>query len=74
VNPITERRIGVILRCWISNYNRGSPYSSTEPGLPDPPADRVIASNGRQRLTGHYVVATSILGGRHHEYGIVAAG
>ena len=44
--PVTDRHLRAILREWISHYNRGRPHSSLEPGLPDPPLDRPVASNG----------------------------
>jgi putative transposase len=66
--PLTERHLREILTRWITHYNRGRPHSSLGPGLPDPPSDRVVAPNGHQLPGGHRVVATSILGGLHHEY------
>jgi transposase InsO family protein len=73
VIPMTEHHLHVILREWISHYNRGRPHGSLGPGLPDPPPDRVVASNGHQLPTDHRVVATRILGGLHHEYGLEVA-
>jgi transposase InsO family protein len=73
VIPLTERHLRAILREWISHYNRGRPDSSLGPGLPDPPADRRVAPNGHQLPDGLRVVATSILGGVHHEYWLEAA-
>jgi putative transposase len=68
VIPLTERHLREILGRWVTHYNRGRPHSSLGPGLPDPPPDRVVASNGHQLPDGHCVVATPILGGLHHEY------
>ena len=73
VIPMTEAHLRAILREWISHYNRGRPHSSLGPGLPDPPPDRVVASNGHQLPTDHRVVATRILGGLHYEYRFKAA-
>ena len=71
--PPTERHLRVILREWITHYNRGRPHSSLGPGLPDPPPDRRVASKGQQLPDGYRVVVTPILGGLHHEYGLEAA-
>jgi putative transposase len=73
VIPLTEQHLRAILREWISHYNRGGPHSSLGPGLPDPPPDRVVASNGHHLPTDHRVVATPILGGLHHDYVLEAA-
>jgi len=73
VIPMTEGHLRAILREWTGHYNRGRPHSSLGPGLPDPPPDRLAASNGHHLPDGHRVVATSILGGLHHEYRLEAA-
>src|SRR5262245_26663201 len=54
-----------ILGRWVTHYNRGRPHSSLGPELPDPPPNRVVASNGHQLPDGHCVVAMPILGGLH---------
>jgi hypothetical protein len=46
VIPMTEYHLRAILLEWISHYNRGRPHRSLGRGLPAPPPDRVIASNG----------------------------
>jgi putative transposase len=66
--PLTESHLRDILTRWITHYNRGRPHSSLGPGLPDPPPDRAVASNGHQLPDGQRVVSTPILGGLHHEY------
>ena len=71
--PMTEPHLRAILREWISHYNRGRPHSSLGPGLPDPPPDRGVPSNGHQLPADHRVVATGILGGLHYEYRFEAA-
>jgi len=68
VIPLTEGHLRAILREWISHYNRGRPHCSLGPGLPDPPSERWVASNGHQLPDGRRVVSTTILGGLHHEY------
>jgi putative transposase len=73
VIPMTEHHLRAILREWVSHYNRGRPHSSLGPALPDPPSDRVVASNGHQLPSEHRVVVTPILGGLHHEYSLEAA-
>jgi putative transposase len=73
VIAMSERHLRAILREWITHYNRGRPHSSLGPGLPDPPPEEVVASNGHQLPDGHRVVETPILGGLHHEYRLEAA-
>ena len=51
---------------WVAHYNRGRPHTSLGPGIPEA-SD--LASGHRLRH-GHCVVATPILGGLHHEYGL----
>jgi len=42
---------------------------ASDPGIPDPPSERMTAPSHRHRLpVGHRVSSTSILGGLHHEY------
>jgi len=71
--PLTESHLRDILTRWITHYSRGRLHSSLGPGLPDPPPDRAVASNGHQLPDGQGVVATPILGGLHHEYYLEAA-
>src|SRR5262245_23844694 len=66
--PLNERHLRWILQLWVAHYNRGRPHASLGPGLPDPPSDRVAASNDHRLHEGHRVIATPILGGLHHEY------
>jgi len=66
--PASERHVRAILRKWVRHYNRGRPHSSLGPGVPDPPPDRVVAPNRHRPPKDHRVVATTILGGLHHEY------
>jgi putative transposase len=68
VIPLNERHLRWILQRWVAHYNRGRPHASLGPGLPDPPTDQVVASNGHKLPEAHRVVATPILGGLHHEY------
>jgi len=68
--PLNERHLRAILREWVSHYNQGRPHSSLGPGIPD----RGTAPPGRKhshRLEAtERVIATAILGGLHHEYGL----
>jgi transposase InsO family protein len=73
VIPLTERHLRVMLREWITHYNRGRPHSSLGPGIPDPPPDRRVAPNGHQLPAGYRVVAKPILAGLHHEYSLDSA-
>jgi transposase InsO family protein len=68
---LTETHLLRILNVWMAHYNRGRPHTSPGPGIPHPPAGLPATP-----LTGHWlpsdsrVVARSILGGLHHEYGL----
>jgi putative transposase len=70
--PFGEDHLRRILRVWGTHYNRGRPHSSLGPGLPEPSAGVPVAP-----ITGHRlprdarVVARPVLGGLHHEYGLV---
>ena len=64
----SERHVRAILREWVGHYNRGRPHSSLGPEVPDPPPDQVVTANGHRLPNDHRVVATTILGGLHHEY------
>jgi putative transposase len=69
--PFGEDHLRRILRVWKMHYNRGRPHSSLGPALPEPGALWHLPP-----ITGHHlprdarVVARSILGGLHHEYGV----
>ncbi len=69
--PFGEDHLRHILRVWRMHYNRGRPHSSLGPGLPEPDAEVPAPL-----ITGHRlprdarVVARSVLGGLHHEYGL----
>jgi hypothetical protein len=70
--PLTERHLGETLTRWITYYNRGRTQSGLGPGLPDPPPDRVVASNGHQLPDGHRG-CNADSGRLHHEYRFEAA-
>jgi len=69
--PLTENHRRRLLHGWMTHYNRGSPHTSLGPGIPHPPAGLPATP-----LIGHWlpsdsrVVARSVLGGLHHEYGL----
>ncbi len=69
--PFGEEHVRRVLRLWQVQYNRGRPHPSLGPGLPAPPPGLPVAP-----IAGHHlprdmrVVARSILGGLHHEYGL----
>jgi putative transposase len=67
--PIHEGHLRLILREWVTHYNRGRPHASLGPGIPDPlPEENPLVVTG-YRLPDHTeVIATPILGGLHHEY------
>ncbi len=67
--PVDERHIRQILKTWTVHYNQGRPHSSLGPGMPEPSLAKVELRAKRHCIPkNHVVVATSILGGLHHEY------
>jgi putative transposase len=69
VIPVSEAHLRLILREWVTHYNRARPHSALGPGIPDPPATMGQLQHGcatRQRLPEMRVRA--VLGGLHHEY------
>jgi hypothetical protein len=54
------------------HYNGGRPHSSVGPSLPEPMSDQVPPNEHRHRLPlGYPIAKRSVLGGLHHEYGLV---
>jgi transposase InsO family protein len=69
--PLNEAHIRRTLNSWTAHYNRGRPHSSLGPGTPDPSAMKAELQPQRHRIPKDCrVVATSILCGLHHEYGL----
>jgi transposase InsO family protein len=67
VIPWTEAHLRTILGEWVADYNRGRPYASLGPGIPDGGA--VAPVSRTHRIPDVYcVVAKPVLGGLHHEY------
>jgi putative transposase len=71
--PITESHLRSITTNWMTHYNTGRPHSSLGPGIPNPPSDLPVAlQTHRHRIPNHLkVIAHPILGGLHHEYGLL---
>jgi len=71
--PITESHLRCITTNWVAHYNRGRPHSSIGPGVPDPPSDLPVPTQiHRHRISNHLkVVNRPVLGGLHHEYGLL---
>jgi hypothetical protein len=54
-----------------SRYNRGAPHSALGPRTPDSRLrDLQVEPCGHRLPLGRQVVASPILGGLHHEYGL----
>jgi putative transposase len=69
--PFGEAHLRRALLAWGLQYNRGRPHSSLGPGLPAPPPGLPAAPIAGYDLPRDMrVVARSILGGLHHEYGL----
>jgi transposase InsO family protein len=74
VIPLTVHHVQRLLAAWVPHYNQGRPHMSLGPGLPQPlPPLPVTLHAHRHRLPDHlHVVARSVVGGLHHEYGLAA--
>jgi transposase InsO family protein len=72
VIPLTENHVRRLLAAWLPHYNHGRPHMSLGPGIPQPPPPLPVRRHAhRHRLPAHLrVVARSVLGGLHHEYGL----
>lgn len=72
VIPLTTHHVQRLLAAWTPHYNRGRPHMSLGPGIPQPPPPLPMTLHAhRHRLPAHLrVVARSVLGGLHHEYGL----
>jgi transposase InsO family protein len=69
--PFGEEHLRRILRAWKMHYTRGRPHASLGPGLPEsPPGLPAPPITGHRLPRDARVVARSILGGLHHEYGL----
>jgi transposase InsO family protein len=74
VIPLTENHVRRLLHTWVPHYNTGRPHMALGPGIPQPPPPLPVTLHAhRHRLPAHLrVVARSVLGGLHHEYGLAA--
>jgi putative transposase len=72
VIPLTAHHVQRLLAAWIPHYNQGRPHMSLAPGLPQPLPPLPVTLHAHQhRLPDHlHVVARSVVGGLHHEYGL----
>jgi transposase InsO family protein len=70
--PLSERHLKMTMRDWAIHYNQGKPHAALGPGLPEPTSEQVPSNEHRHSLpVGYRVVKRSVLGGLHHEYGLV---
>ena len=70
--PFNERHLKITVKRWVAHYNRGRPHSSLGPEIPEPNQATVPIGDKRHELpAGHRVVKRAVLGGLHHEYGLV---
>ena len=70
--PFNERHLQMIIRDWTMHYNRGRPHTALRPGLPERMSDQVPPNEHRHRLpVGYRIGKRFVLGGMHHEYGLV---
>ncbi len=75
VIPLSERHLRRILKFWVAHYNRSRPHSAIGPDIPSrvtKPSAKVVQLRRNIRPTDR-IVATSILGGLHHDYQIMVA-
>lgn len=69
--PFGEELLRRVLRIWQIHYSRGCPHACLGPGLLDPsPGLPAVPIAGHDLPRNMRVVARSILGGLHHEYGL----
>ena len=70
--PFHERHLQMTIRDWGIHYNRGRPHSALGPCLPEPMSEQLPSNEHRHSLpAGCRAVKRSVLGGLHHEYGLV---
>ena len=71
--PLTESHLRRILKSWAAYYNQTQPHTALGPGIPEPPRKYPISANDRRHCIRENlrVMATSILGGLHHDYELV---
>ena len=74
VIPLTAHHVQRLLAAWAPHYNHGRPHMALGPGIPKPPPPLSVTLHAHQhRLPAQRrVVARSVVGGLHHEYGFAA--
>ena len=74
VIPLTVHHVQRLLAAWVPHYNHSRPHMALGPGIPRPPPSLPVTLHAhRHRLPAHVcVVARSVVGGLHHEYGLAA--
>jgi transposase InsO family protein len=72
VIPLNERHLYSILKEWVGHYNQSRPHMSLGPGIPEPIQTLPVPRQSRPHLlpAGQRVVARTVVGGLHHEYGL----
>jgi hypothetical protein len=72
--PLTENHLRLVTKTWVTPYDHGRSHSSLGPGIPDPPVDLPVTPHeNRHRVPRHLkILAHPVLGGLHHEYGLLA--
>jgi hypothetical protein len=71
VIPMNERHLYGILKEWVNHDDEGRPHMSLGPGIPQPRSALPVSPQvSRHRMpTDQRVVARSVSGGLHHDYG-----
>ncbi|MGB5278319.1 MAG: integrase core domain-containing protein, partial [Gammaproteobacteria bacterium] len=71
--PPTESHLRAGMKRWVAHYNQGRPHASLGPGIPDPPSVLPVTPHEHRHIIPGYlkVVAHPVLGGLHHDYGLV---
>ncbi len=68
--PLNERHLRMIVREWVSHYNRGRPHSRLGPGIPDQRTASPHRTHRHRFEKAERVTSTPVLGGLHHEYAL----
>ena len=67
--PLNERQLRRFLQEWVAHYNKGRPYSSLGPEIPEPTAGGAVTPlSGYGIPSDHRVLAEPILGGLQLEF------
>ena len=71
--PVNESHLRCITQSWVSHYNEGRPHSNIGPGIPDPPSGLPATLQTHRHLIPNHLKVSfrPILGGLHHEYGLL---